>query len=231
MIIEKFPLTSYRWYTKSFSSIFINFHQFSLSGEGAFTGEVSAGQVADAGIKLLGVSLEPPWICTTKKPLRNREMNGDTFISGTAVSIWWWYVVVSDVISATWHKRWSTSSLTLFFQDSPFTEWFLPCNRTQVRPGGTLRASIPVRWNRRGLCRQDEGRTVWRELRMGKDKSHQKTKQLTRHCQRMKYHDDQLQGDIAAYIGLSHLQPNQRRLLVISLKINCGAMNKPNKHE
>ena len=32
---------------------------FPLSGEGAFTGEVSAGQVADAGLKLLG-RREPP---------------------------------------------------------------------------------------------------------------------------------------------------------------------------
>ena len=221
MIIEKFPLTSYRWYTKSFSSIFINFHQFSLSGEGAFTGEVSAGQVADAGIKLLGVSLEPPWICTTKKPLRNREMNGDTFISGTAVSIWWWYVVVSDVISATWHKRWSTSSLTLFFKMAHSLNDFCPAIAPRyVLVGHSERRSL--------YGETDEDCAAKTKVaRCGESCEWAKTQ----HCQRMKYHDDQLQGDIAAYIGLSHLQPNQRRLLVISLKINCGAMNKPNKHE
>ena len=59
---------------------------FPLPGEGAFTGEVSAGQVADAGLKLLG-RREPPGFARARKPRRNWEMNGDRFISRTSVRI------------------------------------------------------------------------------------------------------------------------------------------------
>ena len=54
----------------------------------------------------------------------------------------------------------------------------------------------------------------WRELRMGK---------LTKHCQQI-MNDDQLQGDIAACMGLPHLEPKERKLPVIALKVKRERM-------